>query len=166
MLRLSKRALTHSRNWRANALMTACPERVTDLRERRNKLSTSYRQREVSPIIPEFGRCQTYAWHCASGLSRARYHPLRSSATGPHPSPPPLRQGREHLNSVTVYRISLPCRSGEAGVGAGGRRAKGTRPLIVLRDADIPEIFRCAFRYIRSPRSNRHDYNRYCRFVR
>ena len=43
---------------------------------------------------------------------------LRFSVTGPHPSPPPLRQGRENLNSVTIYRISLPCRSG-GGLGWG-----------------------------------------------
>ena len=44
---------------------------------------------------------------------------LRFAVTGPHPNPRPLRQGRENLNSVTIYRISLPCRSGE---GWGGGR--------------------------------------------
>ena len=48
---------------------------------------------------------------------------LRFSVIGPHPSPPPLRQGREHPNSVAVYRISLPCRSG-GGLGWGPMTAE------------------------------------------
>ena len=49
---------------------------------------------------------------------------LRSSATGPHPSPPPLRQGREILYMVTGFRCSLPCRSG-GGLGWGPVQKSG-----------------------------------------
>ena len=43
---------------------------------------------------------------------------LRSTVIGPHPSPPPLRQGREILYTVTEFGCSLPCRSG-GGLGWG-----------------------------------------------
>ena len=66
---------------------------------------------------------RAYAWYFASRLSRALLHSLRSAVIGPHPSPPPLRQGREHINSVTLYRISLPCRSG-GGLGWGPMTAE------------------------------------------
>ena len=51
---------------------------------------------------------------------------LRSAVIGPHPSPPPLRQGREILYTVTEFRMLPPLpQRGRAGVGADDSRAEG-----------------------------------------
>ena len=66
---------------------------------------------------------RAYAWYFAFRLSRALLHSLRSAVIGPHPSPPPLRQGREILYTVTEFSYSLPCRSG-GGLGWGPMTAE------------------------------------------
>ena len=43
--------------------------------------------------------------------------PLRSSATGPHPSPPPLRQGREISSPFLLLFLLLLKFEAKVGVG-------------------------------------------------